>query len=116
MTDDDQVFDPVDRECMTRALAAASRVRCITSPNPWVGCVVRSADGEWFEGATHEPGGAHAEVAALAAAGDAASGATAYVTLEPCAHQGRTGPCVDALVAAGISRVVIGIEDPDPQV
>src|SRR5664279_2405276 len=116
MTDDDRTFDAVDRECMTRALAAAARVRCVTSPNPWVGCVVRSADGELFEGATDEPGGDHAAVAALALAGDRAEGATVYVTLEPCAHQGRTGPCVDALVAARVARVVIGIEDPDPRV
>lgn len=108
--------DPVDRECMTRAMAAAGSVRCITSPNPWVGAVVRTADGRMFEGATQEPGRAHAEVVALAAAGEDASGATLYVTLEPCSHTGRTGPCTEAVIAAGVSRVVVGIEDPDPKV
>jgi diaminohydroxyphosphoribosylaminopyrimidine deaminase/5-amino-6-(5-phosphoribosylamino)uracil reductase len=107
---------PVDRECMARAIAAAAQVRCITSPNPWVGSVVRAADGTLFEGATSEPGGPHAEVAALAAAGDRARGATLYVTLEPCSHHGRTPPCVDAIVAAGITRVVVGLEDPDTRV
>lgn len=108
--------DAIDRECMTRAIAAASRVRCITSPNPWVGAVLRTDAGEMFEGATQEPGMAHAEVVALDEAGDAARGATLYVTLEPCSHTGRTGPCVDAIIAAGVRRVVVGIEDPDPQV
>jgi diaminohydroxyphosphoribosylaminopyrimidine deaminase/5-amino-6-(5-phosphoribosylamino)uracil reductase len=113
---EDERFDGVDRECMTRAVAAAARVRCITSPNPWVGCVIRDAGGDLYEGATAEPGGPHAEVTALAAAGDSARGATAYVTLEPCSHHGRTGPCVDALIEAGVARVVVGIEDPDAQV
>jgi diaminohydroxyphosphoribosylaminopyrimidine deaminase/5-amino-6-(5-phosphoribosylamino)uracil reductase len=108
--------DAIDRECMTRAIAAASRVRCITSPNPWVGAVLRTDAGEMFEGATQEPGMAHAEVVALGEAGEAAKGATLYVTLEPCSHTGRTGPCVDAIIAAGVRRVVVGIEDPDPQV
>lgn len=71
---------------------------------------------EVFEGATSPPGGRHAEVVALAAAGDRARGATLYATLEPCAHHGRTPPCTDAIVEAGIARVVIGIEDPDPHV
>jgi len=111
-----QEFTPVDREFMARAIAAAARVRCITAPNPWVGAVVRAADGTPFEGATLEPGRAHAEVGALEAAGDAARGATLYVTLEPCDHTGRTGPCTQAIVDAGIARVVVAIEDPDPQV
>lgn len=106
----------IDRECMTRAIAAAARVRCATSPNPWVGAVLRTPDGRMFEGATEPPGGAHAEVAALRGAGEAAQGATLYVTLEPCTHTGRTGPCATAIVEAGITRVVIGVEDPDPQV
>ena len=105
-----------DRECMARAIAAASEVRCTTSPNPWVGAVVRSEDGELFMGATAEPGGPHAEVAALGAAGESAVGSTLYVTLEPCSHHGRTPPCVDAIRAAGVARVVIGVEDPDPLV
>ncbi len=101
---------------MTRAIAAGTRVRCATSPNPWVGAVLRAADGRMFEGSTEPPGGAHAEVVALAAAGDGARGATLYVTLEPCNHTGRTAPCVDAIVAAGVARVVVGTEDPDPSV
>ena len=106
----------IDRECMTRAIAAASRVRCITSPNPWVGAVLRTEDGSMFEGATREPGREHAEVVALEAAGDAAKGSTLYVTLEPCNHTGRTGPCVEAIVDAGVRRVVVGVADPDEQV
>ena len=108
--------DAIDRECMTRAIAAASRVRCITSPNPWVGAVVRTSRGDMFEGATQEPGQDHAEVVALRGAGPAAAGATLYVTLEPCSHTGRTGPCTDAIIAAGVARVVVGIDDPDPLV
>jgi diaminohydroxyphosphoribosylaminopyrimidine deaminase/5-amino-6-(5-phosphoribosylamino)uracil reductase len=69
-----------------------------------------------YEGATQPPGGAHAEIEALTAAGDAAAGATLFTTLEPCSHHGRTPPCTDAIVAAGIARVVVGIEDPDPHV
>ncbi len=106
----------VDRECMTRAIAAATQVRCITSPNPWVGAVLRAEDGTMFEGATLEPGKSHAEVVALDAAGDAARGGTLYVTLEPCSHQGRTGPCVDAIIDAGVRRVVVGVVDPDERV
>jgi diaminohydroxyphosphoribosylaminopyrimidine deaminase/5-amino-6-(5-phosphoribosylamino)uracil reductase len=105
-----------DEVAMGRAIGLAAGVRTSTSPNPWVGCVVESVDGRVFEGATSPPGGPHAEAAALAAAGDAARGATVWVTLEPCAHEGRTPPCADALVAAGVSRVVVGIEDPDAQV
>lgn len=106
-----------DEHAMERALAVAARARRIAPPNPWVGCVIVGADGAVVgEGATQSPGGAHAEVGALAAAGAAARGATAYVTLEPCAHHGRTPPCTDALLAAGVARVVVAIEDPDPQV
>jgi len=100
---------------MSRALALAAGVRPSTAPNPWVGCVVVNA-GEWFEGATEPPGGPHAEVVALAAAGARASGSTLYTTLEPCAHHGRTPPCVDAIVGAGVARVVVGMVDPDPAV
>src|SRR5262245_34445888 len=98
---------------MARAIALAASVRATTSPNPWVGCVIEPGG---FEGATQPPGGPHAEVVALAAAGAAARGATLFTTLEPCAHVGRTGPCVDAIVAAGVRRVVAAIEDPDPKV
>jgi diaminohydroxyphosphoribosylaminopyrimidine deaminase/5-amino-6-(5-phosphoribosylamino)uracil reductase len=106
---------------MLRAVEAAERVRGRTSPNPWVGAVVVPAPAAglpsaWFTGATAPPGGPHAEISALAAAGDRVRGATLYATLEPCAHQGRTPPCVDAIVAAGVSRVVVGVVDPDPSV
>ena len=107
-----------DVEHMRRALAQAATVRSITAPNPWVGSVVVPPDfepdgGTVFAGATAPPGGPHAEVTALAAAGEAARGSTLYVTLEPCAHHGRTPPCSDAIIAAGVARVVVGIEDPD---
>ena len=84
---------PVDRDLMDRAIANAARVRHTTSPNPWVGAVVAAPDGSMYDGATRPPGGPHAERVALAAAGDAARGATVYTTLEPCSHIGRTGPC-----------------------
>jgi diaminohydroxyphosphoribosylaminopyrimidine deaminase/5-amino-6-(5-phosphoribosylamino)uracil reductase len=109
-----------DAEHMRRAMALAASVRTSTAPNPWVGCVVIPVDAEAsapvFEGATAPPGGPHAEVAALAAAGPAARGASLVVTLEPCAHQGRTPPCTDAIIEAGVARVVIGVEDPDEHV
>ncbi|MDQ1401729.1 MAG: diaminohydroxyphosphoribosylaminopyrimidine deaminase [Actinomycetota bacterium] len=97
---------------MRRAIEIAAAVRTTTSPNPWVGCVLSTG----HEGATQPPGGPHAERVALTAAGDQARGATLYTTLEPCSHHGRTTPCVDAIVEAGVARVVIGFEDPDPQV
>src|SRR4051794_41080052 len=99
----------MDAELMRRAMRAAAAVRTSTSPNPWVGAVVSTPDGHVFEGATQPPGGPHAEVVALDAAGTAARGGSLHVTLEPCAHQGRTPPCVDAIVAAGIRRVVVGV-------
>jgi diaminohydroxyphosphoribosylaminopyrimidine deaminase/5-amino-6-(5-phosphoribosylamino)uracil reductase len=106
-----------DREAMERAREAASRARTRTAPNPWVGAVVVGADGTVLgTGATAPPGGPHAEVEALRAAGSSARGATVFVTLEPCAHEGRTPPCADALIDAGVSRVVAALEDPDPQV
>jgi diaminohydroxyphosphoribosylaminopyrimidine deaminase/5-amino-6-(5-phosphoribosylamino)uracil reductase len=111
--------DAVDHRHMLRAVELAAGVRTTTSPNPWVGCVIVTPDGRTAEGATQPPGGPHAEASALAAAerdGLEVAGATAYVTLEPCSHHGRTPPCADALVAAGISRVVIGLLDPDPHV
>jgi diaminohydroxyphosphoribosylaminopyrimidine deaminase/5-amino-6-(5-phosphoribosylamino)uracil reductase len=98
---------------MRRAVQLAERGRTTTLPNPVVGCVLLSPHGEVVAEGWHERvGGPHAEQAALRAAGDAARGATAVVTLEPCAHTGRTGPCADALVAAGVSRVVVGVLDP----
>lgn len=101
---------------MQRAMSNAAAVRTSTSPNPWVGAVVVTASGEAFDGATQPPGGPHAEIVALRAAGDESHGATIYSTLEPCSHHGRTGPCAEALIAAGVRRVVVGIEDPDPKV
>jgi diaminohydroxyphosphoribosylaminopyrimidine deaminase/5-amino-6-(5-phosphoribosylamino)uracil reductase len=92
----------------------------LTSPNPRVGCVITAADGTVLgQGHTQRAGGPHAEIMALrdaAARGHSVQGATAWVTLEPCAHQGRTGPCCDALAAAGIGRVVSAMTDPNPQV
>ena len=108
-----------DQVYMARAVELAAGVRTTTSPNPWVGCVIVTADGRTVEGATQPPGGPHAEAVALAAAdatGIDLAGATAYVTLEPCSHHGRTPPCADALVAAGVGRVVIALTDPDPHV
>jgi diaminohydroxyphosphoribosylaminopyrimidine deaminase/5-amino-6-(5-phosphoribosylamino)uracil reductase len=101
---------------MQRALALGDAARRRTAPNPWVGCVIARDGVIVGEGATEPPGGPHAEAVALAAAGDRARGATAYVTLEPCGHRGRTGPCTDAMRAAGIERVVVALEDPDPRV
>jgi diaminohydroxyphosphoribosylaminopyrimidine deaminase / 5-amino-6-(5-phosphoribosylamino)uracil reductase len=105
-----------DDEAMEQALTAGAAARRRTAPNPWVGCALLR-DGEIVGlGATEPPGRAHAEVGALARAGDRARGATAYVTLEPCSHHGRTPPCVDALIDAGVTRVVAALEDPDPRV
>lgn len=102
---------------MAEAIAQAGTVRTSTSPNPWVGAVVVPAGDEPVAlGATEPPGGPHAEVVALDLADDAARGATLYVTLEPCSHHGRTPPCTDAVIAAGVNRVVIGVLDPDPLV
>ncbi|HEY2812090.1 MAG TPA: bifunctional diaminohydroxyphosphoribosylaminopyrimidine deaminase/5-amino-6-(5-phosphoribosylamino)uracil reductase RibD [Acidimicrobiales bacterium] len=106
-----------DEARMAEAMSAAEAVRTHTSPNPWVGAVLVTADGAQFGGATERSGGRHAEVVALDAAGNAnARGATLYTTLEPCCHQGRTGACTDAIIAAGVTRVLVGIEDPDVNV
>ncbi len=105
-----------DADYMRRAIAAGRRTRGATGANPAVGCVIVNA-GRIVAVASTAPGGRpHAETVALEMAGEAARGATAYVTLEPCSHHGRTPPCADALVAAGISRVVTGVEDPDERV
>lgn len=105
-----------DDEVMARAVVVGARGRRSAPPNPWVGCVL-ARDGEVVgEGYHVRPGEAHAEVAALRSAGNAARGATAYVTLEPCAHRGRTGPCAGALVEGGVVRVVAALEDPDEHV
>ncbi len=105
-----------DWELMARAIALGERGRRSAPPNPWVGCVL-AVDGTIVGEGFHErPGEGHAEVVALRAAGDRARGATAYTTLEPCAHTHRTGPCADALIDAGVTRVVAAFEDPDTQV
>ena len=109
-------FSAVDHGMMARALQLAERGLWTTSPNPRVGCVV-VRDGEIVGEGWHERAGEpHAEVHALRAAGELARGATAYVTLEPCSHHGRTPPCAEALVAAGVSRVVAAMSDPNPLV
>lgn len=104
-----------DEGYMADAVAAAAVARHRASPNPWVGAVLVDRLGAVTTGATHAPGGPHAEIDALRKT-DGARGATLYTTLEPCSHQGRTGPCTDALIDAGVARVVVGIEDPDPKV
>ena len=105
-----------DHRHMARALRLAARGLYTTDPNPRVGCVLVK-DGRVIGEGWHEvAGGAHAEINALARAGTAAAGATAYVTLEPCCHQGRTPPCTEALIRAGVQRVVFALQDPNPQV
>lgn len=101
---------------MARALALAARGLYTTDPNPRVGCVIVRDDEVVGEGFHRRAGEPHAEIHALAAAGDRARGATVYVTLEPCSHTGRTGPCAVALQAAGVARVVVAMIDPNPQV
>ncbi|MER5422845.1 bifunctional diaminohydroxyphosphoribosylaminopyrimidine deaminase/5-amino-6-(5-phosphoribosylamino)uracil reductase RibD [Streptosporangium roseum] len=104
-----------DQAHMRRAIELAARGRGTTSPNPVVGCVVLDAAGQVVgEGFHAYAGGPHAEVVALRAAGERARGGTAYVTLEPCDHTGRTGPCALALLEAGIARVVVAVRDPNP--
>lgn len=106
----------IDERHMRHALALAARGLGTTAPNPSVGCVI-VADGLVAGRGTTRPGGRpHAETEALSQAGDKARGATAYVTLEPCSHHGQTGPCAQALIDAGIARVVSAVEDPDPRV
>ncbi|MFF5336014.1 bifunctional diaminohydroxyphosphoribosylaminopyrimidine deaminase/5-amino-6-(5-phosphoribosylamino)uracil reductase RibD [Streptomyces sp. NPDC013181] len=105
-----------DITAMRRAIALAARGLGSTSPNPVVGCVVLDAAGQPVgEGFHQRAGGPHAEIHALRAAGDRARGGTAYVTLEPCDHTGRTGPCSRALAEAGIARVLYAVGDPNPQ-
>ncbi|HET7125844.1 MAG TPA: bifunctional diaminohydroxyphosphoribosylaminopyrimidine deaminase/5-amino-6-(5-phosphoribosylamino)uracil reductase RibD [Lysobacter sp.] len=109
-------FSATDHAMMARALRIAERGTYTTRPNPMVGCVVAHGDEIVGEGWHQKQGGPHAEVFALEAAGGRANGATAYVTLEPCAHVGSTPPCTDALLAAGVARVVAAMRDPNPQV
>ena len=109
-------FSAFDRRAMNRALEIAALGRATTQPNPRVGCVIAREGRIIGEGWHRLAGEPHAEAFALEAAGAAARGATAYVTLEPCSHFGRTPPCTDALVRAGIARVLYAIDDPDPRV
>ena len=109
-------FSAADHGHMARALRLAERGTYTTRPNPMVGCVLVQGDEVVGEGWHQRKGGPHAEVLALQAARKQARGATAYVTLEPCAHTGSTGPCADALIAAGVARVVAAMRDPFLQV
>ncbi|VAY02153.1 Riboflavin biosynthesis protein RibD [Arsenophonus endosymbiont of Aleurodicus dispersus] len=105
-----------NNQFMSRALSLAKQGRFTTSPNPNVGCVIVHNSEVVGEGFHCKTGEAHAEIYALQMAGDRANGATAYVTLEPCSHYGNTPPCADALISSGIRRVVVAMQDPNPQV
>jgi diaminohydroxyphosphoribosylaminopyrimidine deaminase / 5-amino-6-(5-phosphoribosylamino)uracil reductase len=110
------MFSDFDRFAMTRALELAARGLETTDPNPRVGCVIAKRDRVIGEGWHRKAGEAHAEVAALSSTKEDVEGSTVYVTLEPCSHHGRTPPCVDALLAARVARVVYAVGDPDPRV
>ena len=110
------MFSAADHEYMARALRLAEIGLYSTTPNPRVGCLLVKDGKVVGEGYHQRAGEAHAEIHALQAAGNSARGATAYVTLEPCSHHGRTPPCAEALIAAGVVRVVAAIQDPNPQV
>ena len=109
-------FSVFDHQCMAEALQLARKGLNTTQPNPRVGCVISKNEQVVGRGWHEKAGEAHAEVHALKDAGDKAEGATAYVTLEPCSHSGRTPPCVDALIRAKIARVVCAVKDPNPDV
>jgi len=109
-------FTDTDARHMARALELARRGLYTTDPNPRVGCVITKAGRVVGEGFHERAGAPHAEINALRAAGDAARGATVYLTLEPCCHHGKTPPCTDALVSAGVARVVAAMQDPNPRV
>src|ERR1700693_1368094 len=107
----------IDEQHMRRALELARAGVGLVSPNPAVGAVVLDSSGREVGAGTHTYDGVkHAEVLALEQAGNAARGGSLYLNLEPCSHQGRTGPCADAVIAAGIRRVVCSMEDPNPRV
>jgi len=110
------MFSAADHEHMGRALELAGRGLYTTTPNPRVGCVVVAGGAVVGEGWHEKAGLPHAEVLALKAAADKARGATLYLNLEPCSHHGRTPPCVDAIIAAGVKRVVAAMQDPNPKV
>jgi diaminohydroxyphosphoribosylaminopyrimidine deaminase/5-amino-6-(5-phosphoribosylamino)uracil reductase len=105
-----------DERMMRLAVDTACTARLRSRPNPWVGAVLVAQNGEVFTGATLEPGNAHAEIVALNAAAHHAQDSTLFSTLEPCNHTGRTGPCTQAIIDAGVSRVVVGTLDPDSKV
>lgn len=110
-------FSRIDHQMMARAIQLAKRGEYTTSPNPNVGCVIGDSQGVIFGEGWHKKAGTpHAEIHALEQAGSKAKGATAYVTLEPCSHYGRTPPCADSLIAAGVTRVVAAMVDPNPLV
>lgn len=109
-------FDESDRDYMRRALGLAEQGLFTAHPNPRVGCVLVKDDVVVGEGWHQRTGEAHAEINALASAGTEARGSTAYLTLEPCAHDGKTPPCANALTEAGIARLVVAMEDPNPRV
>jgi len=109
-------MNDIDQQSMREAVRVAASAQLTCRPNPWVGAVLVATDGRRFSGFTQPVGQSHAEVQALRVAGDAARGATLYVTLEPCNHVGRTPPCTEAIIAAGVSRVVVGVQDPDTRV
>ncbi|BDX07551.1 riboflavin biosynthesis protein RibD [Planctobacterium marinum] len=111
------MFSAIDAKHMARAIELAKRGIFTTSPNPNVGCVIVSANGDVLSEGFHQKAGeAHAEAAALASSAESVAGATVYVTLEPCSHYGRTPPCSDALINTGIKRVVVAMQDPNPKV
>ncbi|WEM41730.1 bifunctional diaminohydroxyphosphoribosylaminopyrimidine deaminase/5-amino-6-(5-phosphoribosylamino)uracil reductase RibD [Photobacterium sp. DA100] len=110
------MFSSIDHAMMLRAISLAKNGQYTTTPNPNVGCVIAHGDEIVGEGYHYRAGEPHAEVFALRAAGEKAKGATAYVTLEPCSHYGRTPPCAEALVKAGVERVVCAMVDPNPKV
>lgn len=116
MSDSSSRFTAQDSAWMAQALRLAERGLYTASPNPRVGCVLVQGGNVAGEGWHERAGEPHAEIHALRAAGGAARGATAYVTLEPCSHHGRTPPCADALIGAGVARVVVAMQDPNPQV
>jgi diaminohydroxyphosphoribosylaminopyrimidine deaminase / 5-amino-6-(5-phosphoribosylamino)uracil reductase len=117
LRDRQSMFSPFDTACMEQALDVARRGEGLVEPNPMVGAVIASAAGSIVGTGWHERfGGPHAEVMALAAAGESARGGTLYVTLEPCCHHGKTPPCTAAIVAAGLRRVVVAAGDPFPAV
>jgi diaminohydroxyphosphoribosylaminopyrimidine deaminase / 5-amino-6-(5-phosphoribosylamino)uracil reductase len=109
-------FSADDHRHMARALQLAARGLATTTPNPRVGCVIVRNGAVIAEGWHRKAGEPHAEVLALQVAGPDARGATVYASLEPCSHHGRTPPCADALIAAGVGRVVAAMEDPNPRV